>query len=163
MLNHITEQHYLLSKQHSEFRDILEKHWQDETKRNAKLVAQVGEIKHEVVWLADEVRGDMLMNNAIEMARSGADAQYPQPRPDLPVALPGEGGRGDDGADRDWDRDWDRDGCASGGASGWRRFVGRASSSRALRCGPGEDPQRIIARAGHRSRVIETDRNDKQG
>ena len=75
MLNHLTEQHYLLSKQHSEFRDILEKHWQDETKRNAKLVAQVGEIKHEVVWLADEVRGDMLMNNAIEMARSGANAE----------------------------------------------------------------------------------------
>ena len=75
MLNHITEQHYLLSKQHSEFRDTLEKHWQDEAKGNAKLVSQVGEIKHEVVWLADEVRGDMLMNNAIEMARTGATAE----------------------------------------------------------------------------------------
>ena len=73
MLNHIIEQHYLLSKQHSEFRDTLEKHWQDEAKGNAKLVSQ--EIKHEVVWLADEVRGDMLMNNAIEMARTGATAE----------------------------------------------------------------------------------------
>ena len=75
MLNHIIEQHYLLSKQHSEFRDTLEKHWQDEAKGNAKLVSQVGEIKHEVVWLADEVRGDMLMNNAIEMARTGATVE----------------------------------------------------------------------------------------